>query len=231
MLKCRERLLSSKMAEASGRGNVVKEKIRQLEEITRLRQQCESYNEQAVNSDERISQLEEEIIRLQQQLQDLQNLQDDIVTHKDERISQLEEEIAKLQIQLDSYANQGECISANTLALFQYWLHCGHIRSWIRLVTSVYIKHVYVIKNICLVPCWPKLTWCLLFKKYQQHGSCGQGDLSRLFSLIGEHEDIVRLTTMQVTPTVAMQRSFIMLHSLPTVLSRYKATDNSCITV
>lgn len=104
-------MLSSRMAEVSGRENIVKEKIRQLEEITRLRQQCESYSELVVNSDEKIDQLEEEIIRLQQQLQDLQDLHDrlcDIVTHKDERIGLLEEEIAKLQVQLD----QSECTSS-----------------------------------------------------------------------------------------------------------------------
>ena len=98
-------MLSSWMAEASGRENVVKENIRQLEEITRLRQQCESYSELAVNSDERIGQLEEEIIRLKQQLQDLCDHQGDIATHKDEMISYLEEETPNLQVQLV----QSEC--------------------------------------------------------------------------------------------------------------------------
>ena len=86
----------------------MKEKVKQLEEITRLRQQCESYSELVINSDERIGQLKEEIIRLQQQLQDLQDLHDrlcDIVTRKDERIGLLEEEIAKLQVK-----DQSECI-------------------------------------------------------------------------------------------------------------------------
>lgn len=61
-------MLSGRMAEVSGRENIVKEKIRQLEEITRLRQQRESCSELAVNSDERIGQLEEEIVKPQVQL-------------------------------------------------------------------------------------------------------------------------------------------------------------------
>ena len=61
-------MLSGRMAEVSERENIVKEKIRQLKEITRLRQQHESCSELAVNSDERIGQLEEEIVKPQVQL-------------------------------------------------------------------------------------------------------------------------------------------------------------------